>query len=130
MIFLPFLPKLDSMEILEAEYEGEMARAELEAELGSGFFVGGASSWDASTMARMRIQEMQEDFEQTEDGLLHMAKVEAARFMQSATRGLELVSQAEADEPFVFTFDAPVIPEYRLDFKRSATTAPSNDLPF
>jgi hypothetical protein len=130
MIFLPFLPKLDAMEILEAEYEGEMARAELEAELGSGFFVSGASSWDASAMARMAIQEMQEDFEQSEDGPLHMAKVEAAKFMQSATRDLAVASVEESRDPVVFTFGASVIPEYRLDFKRSAPAAPSDDLPF
>jgi hypothetical protein len=133
MNFLPFLPRLESMAILEAEYEGEAARAELEAEIGSGFFMDCRDSYQASWMAREQIEAMQQDFESTPEGALHMARVEAARFMQSATRGLDVVGADDLADPRIFTpVGAPLIREF-FPGRRYNVTVPApaeDDIPF
>jgi hypothetical protein len=83
-MFIPFLPKLDAMHVLEQDYEERSQRSEYEAELGSTYFYGGMASWDAESRARMDMEEMIEDTLATPEGQLRAAQVEAAVFMTDA----------------------------------------------
>lgn len=83
-MFIPFLPTADAMAILEAHYESEAMRGELEAEIGSSYFMGGLSSWEASAQARTDLDRLEAERAATPEGQLYDAQVEAARFMESA----------------------------------------------
>lgn len=143
-MFIAFLPAAEAHAVLEEAYEQESAAAEYEAELGSGFFMDCRDSYHASSMARAHMQQLREDFDQSEDAPLYYARLEAARFMTGAiTQDMMVHSQEELSDPRFFLPANPVVvPEYYpYDVTGEpvgphpyadlfGTFAPSDDIPF
>lgn len=137
-MFIAFLPIAEAHEILEELHEQEAAAAEYEADLGSSFFYGGASSWDASWMARQHTERAQEDFDQSEEAPLYYARLETARFMTEATCALVVVSAEDEGDWRIFTpHDALRVPEFYpsgpkalVDLFILPTPITEDDIPF
>jgi hypothetical protein len=112
---LPFLPLKDADELLADHYEQEAQAGEIEAELGSSYFYGGMSSWDATTMARRDMNDARDAFESSPEGQKQAERLEAAQFMRSLT-GLEVVTVEDLNDPWTFTpMGAPVVYEFYPD---------------
>jgi hypothetical protein len=114
-MFIPFLPKLDAQIILEQHYDEEMQRSEIEAELGSSYFMGGMSSWDASAMARLDLNSRDDEYLATGAGMLYAAQVDAAKFMADAiTPDMRVADYRDRDSfdflPWGATFVREFIP--------------------
>lgn len=134
-MFIAFLPRLEAQEALERHHENETCLGEMEADYGSSFFYSGASSWEASAMARSTVNEWRRAYDESPEGERFAAEVEAAQFLREATYGLEVVSVEEINDPRIFVrIGAPVVPEFYPDGPNKGmfyTTAPCNeDIPF
>src|SRR4051812_35415246 len=129
-MFIAFLPRTEARDLIEVEYEADAQRSEMEADLGSSFFFGGATSGDAMFLAREHLEGLREDFEQSVEGELYSAKLEAARFITEAiTPDMHIADFADFDGFATQPWGATVIPEYRLDYKRSMPI-PADNPPF
>lgn len=116
---IAFLPLSEAHAILDQHYEEEAQRGEYEAELGSSYYYGAAcrDSWLASSLARQRMAELREDFDQSEDAPLYYARLEAAQFMAGAiTQDMNVYNMDEFCDPLAFLpVNAVVIPEFYPD---------------
>lgn len=135
MSFLPFLPKLGAMEILERHDQDQQQAAEMKAELGSSLFYSGMQSWDATSEAHRLMREQEAEFDASPEGKRYNAQVEAAQFMASATRGLHAFDQSDLNDPRVWVpAAATVVPEFwpgvivKSDFNPGPTM--NDDIPF
>jgi hypothetical protein len=135
-MFIPFLPKLEAQSVLESYYEGEQIRSEMEAELGSSYFMGGMNAWDASFQARYDLDEADRRRAESSEGQLFDAKVEAAEFMRHVVAAdMRVFTQDEVNDPFWPRFlptNPVVIPEYSPHYSRRdfITADPTEDIPF
>lgn len=134
-MFIPFLPLADVDAILDMHFEAEAQRSEIEAELGSSHFMGGASSWDASTFARLEMDERETEFNASPEGERYKARLEAAQFMRSAITGDMKVADYHDSDGFSFVIlGATFVPEFipdliRTDFLRGIESS-DDELPF
>lgn len=135
-MYLPFFPLADTHAVLEEAEQCDQQLSEIEAELGSSYFCGGASSWDATAMAHMDRLEREAEFAATPEGERYFARLEAARFMDSALNGLRLSSEEEVADYRIFTpVGGTVIPEFTgkwgVPYLRTDIFTPDpDDIPF
>lgn len=127
-MFIAFLPAAEAHAVLEEAHEADMARGEIEAELGSGFFMDCRDSYQASYMAREHTRQMQEDFDQSEDAPLYYARLEAARFVTEAiTQDMIVHSEEEISDSRLFLpRDPVVVPEFYPHGGRPAISLPAD----
>lgn len=131
-MIIPFLPRSEAYAILEAHYESEAQRGEIEAELGSSLFYSGAPSWEAEAWAREEMKLREVEFNATPEGELHTARIEAAQFVRSAITADMHISGPEDYDGSLIPWGATPVPEYSSHYsRRDFKPAPSSeDIPF
>jgi hypothetical protein len=132
---IAFFPRSEALALLDQHYENEAAAGEYEAELGSDFFYSGLPSWEATSLARQRMDQAREDFERSAEGQEYMERLEAARFMLDATHGLSVADREDLLDHRIFVpRDSQVVPEFYPDGPHRSMFGPvvpnHDDIPF
>jgi hypothetical protein len=131
-MFISFFPRAEAHAVLEAHYESQAQRGEIEAELGSSLFHSGAPSWDAAAWAREEMNLRETEYLATPEGELNAAKVDAALFMLSAIApDVHITDADDCDGLGLIPWGATLVPEYSPHYSRRDFNAPtSEDIPF
>jgi hypothetical protein len=85
MAYFPFLPRAEANDILEQESHADEARGEYLAETGSSCFYWGMSADDASFQAQVWLSEREREFQESPEGEVYYAKLEAAKLFASVS---------------------------------------------